>query len=83
VINSLNRQKNCLENILKVCAGIPLETNMLLERRIAGVEGLEETGRLDDTNEEGLDKVKSKSENTSNSVNYDLTVLNQSKKNCK
>ena len=34
VINSLNRQKNCIENILKVCAGIPIDSNMLLERRV-------------------------------------------------
>jgi len=34
VINSLMRQRNCLENILKICAGIPLENNVLLERRI-------------------------------------------------
>jgi myo-inositol-1-phosphate synthase len=34
VINSLNRQRNCIENILKVCAGIPLESNLLLERRV-------------------------------------------------
>jgi len=34
VINSLSRQRACLENIFKVCAGIPLETNMMLERRI-------------------------------------------------
>ena len=37
VINSLNRQKNCIENILKVCAGIPIETNLLFERRIEDV----------------------------------------------
>lgn len=35
VINSLNRQRNCIENILKICAGIPLETNLLLERKLA------------------------------------------------
>ena len=34
VINSLTRQRSFIENILKVCAGIPLETNLMLERRI-------------------------------------------------
>jgi myo-inositol-1-phosphate synthase len=34
VINSLTRQRSCIENILKVCAGIPLENNLLLERRL-------------------------------------------------
>ena len=33
LINSLFRQKNGIENLLKVCAGIPLEDNILLEFR--------------------------------------------------
>jgi myo-inositol-1-phosphate synthase len=36
VINSLTRQRNQIENILKVCAGIPLETNLALETRVRG-----------------------------------------------
>jgi myo-inositol-1-phosphate synthase len=31
VINSLFRQRNCIENIFKICAGIPLENNTMLE----------------------------------------------------
>lgn len=37
VINSLARQRNTVENFLKVCAGIPLETNLLLERRVLDI----------------------------------------------
>lgn len=35
VVNSLARQKSCIENLLKVCAGIPIESNLLLERRLS------------------------------------------------
>jgi len=33
IINSLFRQKNSIENLFKVCAGIPLEDNLLMEFR--------------------------------------------------
>jgi myo-inositol-1-phosphate synthase len=33
IINSLYRQKNALENLFKICAGIPLEDNLLLDYR--------------------------------------------------
>ena len=44
VINSLTRQRNQIENILKVCAGIPLETNLALERRVKNCNR-EESGK--------------------------------------
>mmetsp|Transcript_39264 Transcript_39264/g.63663 ORF Transcript_39264/g.63663 Transcript_39264/m.63663 type:complete len:589 (+) Transcript_39264:136-1902(+) len=31
VVNALFKQRSCLENILRACAGLPLEHNMLLE----------------------------------------------------
>lgn len=31
VVNSLFRQRACIENILKACLGLPAENNMLLE----------------------------------------------------
>jgi myo-inositol-1-phosphate synthase len=31
IINSLFRQRNCIENTFKICAGIPLENNLMLE----------------------------------------------------
>lgn len=31
LVNSLTRQRNAIENLLKACAGIPLEDNMLLQ----------------------------------------------------
>jgi len=33
VINSLFRQRNAIENLFKICAGIPIEDNLLLEFR--------------------------------------------------
>ena len=33
IINSLFRQKNSIENLFKVCAGIPLEDNLLMDFR--------------------------------------------------
>ncbi|XP_060521805.1 inositol-3-phosphate synthase [Cylas formicarius] len=34
VINSLFRQRACLENIIKACAGIPPDSNMALEHKV-------------------------------------------------
>ncbi|CAG9773985.1 unnamed protein product [Ceutorhynchus assimilis] len=34
VVNALFRQRSCLENILRACAGLPVETNMGLEHKI-------------------------------------------------
>lgn len=34
VVNSLSRQRNCIENFLKICAGLPIEDNMLLNFRL-------------------------------------------------
>lgn len=34
VVNSLVRQRNCIENFLKICAGLPIEDNMLLNFRL-------------------------------------------------
>jgi myo-inositol-1-phosphate synthase len=31
IINSLNRQRSHIENILKICAGMPLDVNLMLE----------------------------------------------------
>jgi len=33
IVNSLFRQKNAIENLFKICAGIPLDDNLLLEFR--------------------------------------------------
>eukprot|EP00741_Cyanophora_paradoxa_P025697 tig00000388_g24798.t1 len=33
VVNALFKQRSCLENILRVCAGLPVEHNMLLEHK--------------------------------------------------
>lgn len=34
VINSLNRQRACIENIFRACLGLPPENNMLLEYKL-------------------------------------------------
>lgn len=31
MVNSLFRQRACIENILRACLGLPAESNMLLE----------------------------------------------------
>jgi len=31
LVNSLNRQRNAIENVFKVCAGLPIDDNMLLQ----------------------------------------------------
>lgn len=31
IVNSLFRQRACIENILRACLGLPAENNMLLE----------------------------------------------------
>jgi len=34
VINSLTRQRACIENLIRVLIGLPLEDNLLLEYRL-------------------------------------------------
>lgn len=34
VVNALNKQRSCLENVMKACIGIPPESHMLLEYKI-------------------------------------------------
>ncbi|KAG5891519.1 hypothetical protein JTB14_014443 [Gonioctena quinquepunctata] len=34
VVNSLNRQRSCLENIMKACIGLPPDNNMTLEYKV-------------------------------------------------
>ena len=33
-INSLNRQRNCIENLVRILSGLPLEDNLLLNFRL-------------------------------------------------
>jgi len=34
VVNALQKQRACIENIFKACVGLPPENNMLLEHKI-------------------------------------------------
>lgn len=51
VINALNKQRCCIENILKACLGIPPDNNMTLEYKIPFL--MKET-----TNEPKIKKIK-------------------------